>query len=333
MKMRGGSISNFRKIFPKPFGQLYLDGANTFYIPEDWMKKDPKLAIIILNWNNATATIHCLSLISRWSTVQAEVIVVDNGSSVEDISKIQQAGQPYRFICNHRNLGYAGGNNVGITFALNEGFPFIMLLNSDASISEQCVMKLLECLEHGPDMGVVGPLLEEHGTVYSGGRNIGIYSNTRIRQSPEKRNEKLIPVNYVPGTVFIANGEIFKTVGLLEEEYFFSGEVADFCQRVHKAGFTCNVFSGCRATHLPDPDSEVRESLYNYYILRNRFLFIRRNFPYLKYFLYFRWVAAGTLQVLLAFLTGRKERARATWFGLNDGMSGKFGGRNDLFLR
>ncbi|MEI6840985.1 MAG: glycosyltransferase family 2 protein [Methanomicrobiales archaeon] len=297
------------------------------------MKKDPKLAIIILNWNNATATIHCLSLISRWSTVQAEVIVVDNGSFVEDISKIQQAGQPYRFICNQRNLGYAGGNNVGITFALNEGFPFIMLLNSDAIISEQCVIKLLECLEHGPDMGVVGPLLEEQGIVYSGGRNIGIYSNTRIRQSPQKRNGKLVPVNYVPGTVFIAKGEIFKTVGLLEEEYFFSGEVADFCQRVHKAGFTCNVFSGCRATHLPDPDSGVRESLYNYYILRNRFLFIRRNFPYLKYFLFFRWIAGGTLQVLLAFLTGRRERARATWFGLNDGMSGKFGGLNDLFLR
>ena len=296
------------------------------------MRNNPILAIIILNWNSSPATLDCISKISRWSILHPEVIVVDNGSSDVDISRIQQAGKQIHYIFNHENLGYAGGNNVGITFALDKEYPCIMLLNSDATIGEQCVMKLLECLDHDPDMGVIGPLLEEHGIVYSGGRNIGIYSNTRIRHEPESGNLNLLNVDYVPGTVLLAKGETFEKAGMLDEEYFFSGEVADFCQNVHKAGLKCTVFAGCRATHTPDSDSEIRNSVYNYYNLRNRFLFIRKHFPHTRYLLSSRWIAGGTIQIILALVTGRRERAHAIWLGLRDGVTGRFGDRSDLFV-
>jgi GT2 family glycosyltransferase len=130
----------------------------------------------------------------------------------------------------------------------------------------------------------------------------------------------------------IINRETFENVGLLDEEYFFSGEIADFCQRVHKAGLMCSVFQECMAIHQPDQDSYARETLYNYYILRNRFLFIRKHFHYTRYFWYLRWIAGGTLQIILATMSGRRNRTRALWFGLRDGVMGRFGNRNDLFL-
>jgi GT2 family glycosyltransferase len=299
----------------------------------DQMEKNQKLAIVVLNWNSSSATLCCLAHLSSWSDLKAEVIVVDNGSSEEDIARLRQPGLQFHLVCNHANLGYAGGNNRGIQVALEEGFPFIMLLNSDATINERCVVNLLGYLENRQEIGVIGPLLEEHGTVYSGGRNIGLYSNTRIKQPTDNGEPGLFNVDYVPGTVLLARAGTLKSVGLLEEDYFFSGEVADFCQRVHNAGLRCTVFAGCRAIHDTDTHSTVRDSLYNYYSLRNRFLFIRRYFPFARYLLFLRWVAGGTLQIILAFLTGRHGRTHALWMGLKDGVAGRFGDRNDLFLR
>jgi GT2 family glycosyltransferase len=302
------------------------------------MNKDMQLAIIILNWNKAPDTLRCLHTLSRWSGLKAEIIVVDNSSSHEDLSLLQKAKPRLQLIVNEANLGYAGGNNAGIAKALDGGFPYIMLLNSDATIRDSCVKQLLECMKHSPDLGVVGPLLEEGGMIYAGGRNIGIHSLTRIPYEPKDGDSEpgsesgLLAVDYVPGSALLARREAFERAGLLDEEFFFSGEIADFCRRVQLAGLKCAVYSGCRASHAPDANSMMRETLYNYYTLRNRFLFIRRHFRYTKIFWSLRWVTDGIIQIIIALLKRRRERARALWLGLRDGVIGRFGDRNAQFI-
>lgn len=296
------------------------------------MIEDTHLAIILINWNKAADTLHSLSMISQWSGLRADVIVVDNGSSHEDLSLLRRAGPPFHLIINTTNLGYAGGNNSGITKALDEGFPYIMLLNSDATISEPCVKQLLELMKHSPDLGVLGPLLEEGGKNYAGGRNIGIYSRTRIPYDSKNRDSELLYVDYVPGSVLLARREAFEKVGLLDEEFFFSGEIADFCRRVQLARLKCAVYTGCLASHKPDTDSTMRETLYNYYTLRNRFLFIRRHFRYSNFFWNTRWVLEGIEQISIALVKRRKKRAHALWLGLRDGLTGRFGDRNAQFI-
>ena len=296
------------------------------------MNDDTQLAVIIINWNKAPETLRCLSVISEWSVHKAEVIVVDNGSSHEDLSLLRKAGSRFQLISNETNRGYAGGNNAGITKALEEGIPYIMLLNSDATISESCVKQLLECMKHLPDLGVLGPLLEEGGRNYAGGRNVGIYSRTRIPYEPKDSDSELLIVDYVPGSVLLARREVFEKVGLLEEEFFFSGEVADFCRRVQLAGLKCAIYIGGSASHTPDMASTMRETLYNYYTLRNRFLFIRRHFKYTKFFWGLRWVLDGIVQIIIALLKRRRKRAHALWLGLRDGVSGRFGDRNAQFI-
>jgi GT2 family glycosyltransferase len=298
------------------------------------MNKNTQLALILINWNKAPDTLRSLYAIALWSRLKAEIIVVDNGSSPEDLSLLQNAKSQFRLIVNETNQGYSGGNNAGITKALEDGFPYIMLLNSDASISEGCVKQLLECMERLPDLGVVGPLLEEGKRIYAGGRNIGIHSRTRIPYESGGGDPEsgLLAVDYVPGSALLARREAFEKAGLLVEEFFFSGEIADFCRRVQLAGLKCAVYIGCRASHSPDAGSIMRETLYNYYTLRNRFLFIRRHFRYTKMFWSLRWVADGIVQIIIALLKGRRARARALWLGLRDGVSGRFGDRNAQFI-
>ena len=270
-------------------------------------------------------------MVSTWSGVNATIIIVDNGSSREDLNRLSGLDQEFILINNDINLGYAGANNSGITLAREMGFSNIMLLNSDALIEGPCVTQLLECLDQFPGVGVVGPLIREHSRIFAGGRNIGVYSNTRIPYTQKKEGTKLFEVDYVPGTVLLAREAAFEKASLMDEEFFFSGEVADFCRRVQSAGLRCAVYEGCQAIHAPDEESMTRETLYNYYNLRNRFLFVQKHFRYSKHVFILRWVAGGTVQILLALINGRKERANALWLGLKDGISGRFGDRNDQF--
>ncbi len=279
------------------------------------MNKDPQLAIVIINWNKAQEVLHCVHTISSWNELKAEIIVVDNGSSPEEASLLLNSKFRFQLIINERNRGYTGGNNIGISKALAGGFSYIMLLNSDATISEHCLRQLLE-----------------GGRNYAGGRNIGIHSMTRIRYNPQMSNSELINVDYVPGSVLLARREAFEKAGLLDEDFFFSGEIADFCKRVQLRGLKCAVFTGCRASHAPDADSTMRDTLYSYYTLRNRFLFIRRHFRYSTLFWSMRWVVEGIEQIMIALLKGNRARAHALWLGLRDGVLGKYGDRNAQFI-
>lgn len=296
------------------------------------MNKDPQLAIVIINWNKAQEVLHCVYTISSWTELKAEIIIIDNGSSPEEAALLLNSKFRFQLIINERNRGYAGGNNIGISKALDEGFSYIMLLNSDATISDHCSRQLLECISHSPELGVVGPLLDEGGRNYAGGRNIGIHSMTRIRYNPQMSNSELINVDYVPGSVLLARREAFEKAGLLDEDFFFSGEIADFCKRVQLRGLKCAVFTGCRASHAPDADSTMRDTLYSYYTLRNRFLFIRRHFRYSTLFWSMRWVVEGIEQIMIALLKGNRARAHALWLGLRDGVLGKYGDRNAQFI-
>jgi GT2 family glycosyltransferase len=296
------------------------------------MIEGKQLAVIIINWNNAADTLHCFSMISLWSGLEAGVIVVDNGSSPEDLSLLRREESQFQLIINPTNLGYSGGNNAGISRALEQGIPYIMLLNSDASVSEDCVKWLLECIEHSPELGVIGPLLEEGGRSYAGGRNIGIYSRTRIPYDSAHNDSVLLAVDYVPGAVLIARREVFEKVGLLDEEFFFSGEIADLCWRAKLAGLKCAIYTGCRASHAPQMSSVMRETIYNYYTLRNRFLFVRRHFRNKRIFWSLRWIMAGFTQIIIALLKRKRQRARALWLGLRDGLTGRFGDGNVHFI-
>ena len=111
------------------------------------MNKDPQLAIVIINWNKAQEVLHCVYTISSWTELKAEIIIIDNGSSPEEAALLLNSKFRFQLIINERNRGYAGGNNIGISKALEEGFSYIMLLNSDATISDHCSRQLLECIK------------------------------------------------------------------------------------------------------------------------------------------------------------------------------------------
>lgn len=294
---------------------------------------EKKLAIILINWNNGEDTIECLQMIDAWRRLRADIWVVDNASSDGSPEQIASRFPGVLLLRNRRNLGFAGGNNAAIRSALQAGSQLILLLNNDARLEEESALGLMQALDIAPGYGLVGPLLEEHignkAVLYAGGREIAYHVNTRIRWNRQLAPvETVLPVDYVPGTAVLIRADVFKEVGMLDEDYFFSGEIADFCRRARTKGYRCGIAAHITAAHHSERAGKLRQTLYLYYSLRNRLLYTRK-------FASAAWLAAWAGYDL--FLAGKRlaggdrPAARAIWLALVDGLAGRYGNRNSLF--
>jgi hypothetical protein len=247
---------------------------------------------------------------------------------------------PENVICSQINLGYGGGNNLGIARALAAGKEYILLLNADAQISETAVRALVERMEANPGISILGPVIHESRDGLShcliGGRDIARHLSTRIAQCRDLTSISGYPlhaVDYVSGTVFLARSKMFQEVGLLDEQYFFSGEIADFCKRARNRAHKAYVDLAVEARHDPGQTApQLRDTLYAYYNLRNRFLYVRKHHASerMKYFL--RWTLAGGLQLARAVARWNMPKARAILLALAHAYGRRYGDQNARFI-
>jgi GT2 family glycosyltransferase len=294
-----------------------------------------KLSVVILNWNAAQDTARSIRSVMSWHSYsdlpRPTIWVVDNGSRELDLESLKEQFGDVRFLSSPVNLGFAGGSNLGITAARDFASDAILLLNNDASVDQTSMGCMLDTLDSDAGIGVVGPSLWYGERLLSvGGRDIAYHADTHI--TPSQLPESLLEVDYVPGTVALISKKVFDEVGLLDEDYFFGGEMADLCRRARQLGFRCVTVPKAQAFHDLDRSSEIRESLHVYYVFRNRFLYIRKHYPQHRARLYTLWTLRGAYAVIKAVAKGHRRRARAISLSLIDGWAGQFGGQNERVL-
>ncbi len=293
-----------------------------------------ELAVIILNWNAAADTIRCVGEVTSWTRLKPTIWVVDNGSTDGSSELIARECPDVHLIRNRTNLGFAGGNNRGITAALSAGDAPILLLNNDAIVDEADVIRLQGTLQADPKIGFIGPLLfdaqKKDRLLSAGGRDPARHHQSHILELGT--SAPLQVVECVPGTVVVVRAEVFRTVGLLDEAYFFASEVADLCMQASRQGWLSAIDTRARAFHNLGRSSELRDTLHTYYIIRNRFLLIRKFHRHRKLLFYGFWTIYSLALSLKVWLNGRPATARAIRLGLLDGLSGRFGGQNERVL-
>lgn len=287
-------------------------------------------AIIILNWNNSPDTIATVQAIRGWKRLTPVIWVVDNGSEDDSVERIQRECPSVRLLLSYHNRGFAAGNNMAIRQVMAKGqSASFLLLNNDAVIEEIGVRRLLDTLER-TGAGIVGPLLHDPpptmGLQAAGGINPTWRIDTHLHYIPDESAP--YPVDYVPGTAILIAAEVFERIGLLDEEYFISGEIADFCLRARRHGYRPLIDPKVTVYHDTGRSSELRVAFYAYYFLRNRFLFVRKFYPRLRWLLVLRWTLFGLMSVVTSWLQGNQRRARALLLGLRHGLSGQFGDRS-----
>jgi GT2 family glycosyltransferase len=299
------------------------------------------LFVVLVNWRNTTRTVACATALRRWDALQPTIVIVDNESTEASRQALEAAGVADRVVASPVNRGYGGGNNLGIAEAARDADTAILLLNSDVEVSEATASKLLARLEADRTLSIVGPLLRETSgggeRLYAGGRDIGRYPRTRIDVDAARLaalpGHPLIPVDYVPGTVLMARGSLFADVGMLDEEYFFSGEIADLCKRAEARGHKLRIDLQCEAQHeAAGADGAPRDTLYAYYSLRNRFLYVRRHHAAQKLRYFGFWAMIAARGAVAAIVRGRPARARAILLATAHGLMGRYGNQNAAFI-
>lgn len=305
-----------------------------------------QLDVILINWNSTGDTLRLLQQIHTWERISALVHVVDNASARRPV-EIADNYPDVHLIFNEENSGFAGGNNAVFTRLLHANADeryrrpshVFLLLNNDADIDEKNLLLLLEYLERHDDVALIGPVLYAPGSgrvLNAGGLDPARHVTTYL-QGPEAerllaRRKRPYGVDYVSGTVALVRTSVLRTVGFFDEKYFFSCEVADLCERAKGLGYRCMVHPGARAYHDMSSKEKKRSTLYIYYSLRNRFLFIRKHRQHMLYRLFWFWAMVAVRGIVSNMVSRRPATSRAMALALRDGIAGRYGGKNHLFL-
>ena len=291
-----------------------------------------EIAVVILNWNAAEDTIACVQSLRGWSSLVPRIWVVDNASADDSVARIRAACPEADLLCSEVNLGFAGASNLGMRMVLQTGEMPILLLNNDATIGEDAVLHLLTTLEADDALGAVVPILCDQATgkmISAGGKNPVKHMQTRV--DVVDGDDSVLFVETVSGTAVIIAPTFLNQVGLLDDRFFFSTEMADLCLRGQKAGFRFAVDLQARAFHEVARSSRFRDTLYVYYIIRNRFLILRNHYRW-NIFLWGFWTVYSLALVLKLGVDGKRPSARAVFLALKDGLSGRFGGQNERVM-
>ena len=236
---------------------------------------------VVLNHREATDTLRCLGALGKMRYRPLTRLVVDNDSGPGEVAWLRSAGATV--VESGGNLGYAGGNNVGIRRALEAGAEAVWIVNPDAYVERGSLRRLVKVLRH-PEVGIVGPRILEAESATpkiqsDGGRIVweaGGRSELIGRGTAPGRVREMRFVDFVPGAAMLVRRKVFEDVGLLPEEWFLYFEETDFCVRAAKAGWKVAVETGARAVHrFASPEGLPAETLV-YYFVRNRLLFGKR---------------------------------------------------------
>jgi len=262
------------------------------------MNKYPKVSIIIVNWNRLEDTLDCLSSVFNLDYPNYEVIVVDNGSTDRSVPCIRERYPQVVIIENKRNLGFTGGNNRAMRYALQRNAEYVWLLNNDATTEPDALKKLVKTVEEHTEIGLISPMIYYHGkpdeVQFSGIRlDLKGYSYRETSRHTIPDDEAREMDNLLVGTALLIKRRVVADIGYLDEHYFAYFEDFEYCMRAKRFGYESTVLPSARVNHK-DAEWKVKKRKPMVVFLRSRNTYFfwmgildgrRRKFDYaLHYF-------------------------------------------------
>ena len=242
----------------------------------------PLVSIISVNYNQSSVTCDMVASLRQITYPNIEIIVVDNASPTDDPTQIAESYPEVNLIRSASNLGYAGGNNLGIQQAKGK---YLLFLNNDTEVAPDFLEPLVDLFENNPKAGIASPKIIYFGTdnliQYAGSTGINPWTGrSKGIGSKEKDNGQYS----VSSTTALADGaammvpkKVVDEVGMMPELYFLYYEELDWCEMIKRAGYTCHYVAGATIYHKESVSVGKASVLKTYYMNRNRLLFIRRN--------------------------------------------------------
>ncbi|MEK7124865.1 MAG: glycosyltransferase family 2 protein [Patescibacteria group bacterium] len=284
--------------------------------------------LITVNYNGAEQTVPFIHALKTQTDTDFHLMVVDNASVAHDMQKIEQAlsGTQFKLYKNSSNLGFSGGNNVGIRHALERGAEWVVLLNNDTEPTPAYIERLRANLGQIKGIGAL-PVREGARTAYGG--RIEWLKPTLPHVYDFALSPKLSALRrlYAIGAGMVIHRSVFEKIGLFDERYFLYFEDADFCARAMRAGIPITPVSEPILDHHGSATTRsLGSALLLRYHARNALLFNFNNGPrWVKGLLPFVSLYGIIFQLLkMLLMPSRRAPSRAIAAGILDFYRGRF---------
>ena len=269
------------------------------------------VSIVTVNFNQPLVTEELLTSLQEVNTYpNLEIIVVDNGSRINPVPEWKIKYPDVVFVRSDVNEGFAGGNNMGIKLAKGDYF---FLINNDTEVTPRLIEQLVESMSSNPKIGLISPKIhyfDKPGLLqYAGYTNMNYYlaRNHCVGQFEEDKGQYDLlsgETGYAHGAAMMVSREAADKAGLMSENYFLYYEELDWCERIRKAGYEIHTNLTALIYHKESVSVGKRSALKEYFMTRNRILFIRKNAPNLSFFIFCMYFLIGvvprnTLQYLI----------------------------------
>jgi GT2 family glycosyltransferase len=246
-----------------------------------------KTAVLILHFGEAALTNDCLSSVHSAGLDDGldRIFIIDNSDRQDFWPEKELMGGSVEILKSGKNLGYAGGMNLGIRLCLKRGFEFIFLLNNDTVVTGGCISKLKEFLKSQDSAGIVSPLIlynQNRQKIWSTGSTFYPF---RGKTKDPFHNKPLVDlpgqmkVDTVPGCAMMVKSQVFKDIGLFDQSYFAYFEDVDLCYRAGMYGYDVFFISGASIYHCVSSASKYARSIRlssDFFMIRNRITFMRK---------------------------------------------------------
>jgi GT2 family glycosyltransferase len=296
----------------------------------------PHVVVIILNWNGLADTLECLESLACLDYPNHKVVVVDNGSVDGSVLVIRGRFPGVTIIENGENLGYAGGNNVGLRYALAQGAEYALLLNNDTVVDPAFLHILVDAAEADPTVGIVGPTIYYHerpGVIWSAGGAIDWQRGSTRMVGLDERDEGQFgqvsrTVDFVTGCAILVRRAVLEQAGLLDERFFAYYEESEWCVRASRAGFKIIHIPLAHIWHRISPAAQADSPLVHYYMTRNRLLFLKATGAGLRawlHTLFAEYLRTLTSWSLRPKWQGKQVQRRVMLQAIGDAWRGRWG--------
>jgi GT2 family glycosyltransferase len=274
----------------------------------------PLISVVVLNWNGYQVVDQCLKSLHDQTYRNLEIILVDNASTDGSVELIRNRFPDVKLIVNERNLGFGGGNNVGISASTGR---YIMILNNDTRLDSKCVEELKRCIDKDERYGACASkillefednLIDAAGIVVCpDGLSIG-----RGRLEKGDRYDEVSEVFFASDCACLYRREMLEDIGLYDEDFFAYADETDMGWRARLAGWKCVYNPRAVVYHFHSASSGAYSPLKAFLVERNRIWVAVKNFPiplliYGQFYTFWRYF----LQAYAAFV-GKGAAGRFT---------------------
>ncbi len=242
---------------------------------------NPLVSVISVHFNNIIVTEEFIKSILNITYAPIEIIIVDNGSEEEPIMPLIKKYPTINFIVSDENLGFAGGNNLGIKEARGE---YLLFINNDTEVTPGFMEPLVNHFKQNKNTGMASPVIKYFGTdfiQYAGSSDINHYTGRSSRKGLDEMDEGQYDFSFkteiIHGAAVMVSREVIEQIGAMPELFFLYYEEIDWCAQAKKAGFEIWVVGESKVYHKESMSTGKASPFKQYYMTRNRILYLRRN--------------------------------------------------------